>query len=255
MKVLILAGGFGTRISEYSTTIPKPMIPIGGKPILWHLMKHYSVFGYNKFYLALGYKAEIIKEYFLNYHYLNSDFTVDLSTGRTNVHNEVDVDWEVTMVNTGIKTMTGGRIKRLKENIGNETFLLTYGDGLSNININKLVDFHKSHGKMITISAVHPGARFGEIDIDGYQVQSFREKPQTKKGWINGGFFVIEPEFFNLIQDDNTVLEKEPLETAAQKGELMAYCHDDFWHCMDTVRDKENLEKLWASDKPPWIVK
>ncbi len=254
MKVLILAGGYGTRIAEYTNTIPKPMVPIGGKPILWHLMNYYSTFGHEEFFLALGYKAEIIKEYFLNYHYLNTDFSVDLSTGEKKIHNKVDLNWKITMVDTGINTMTGGRVKRMQKIIGDETFLLTYGDGLSNINLTKLIEFHKKHGKLVTVSAVHPGARFGEIDIDGETVKSFTEKPQINSGWINGGFFVIEPDFFKYIYNDETILERDPLELAVKNGELMAYCHDDFWHCMDTVRDKESLEELWASGKPPWKI-
>lgn len=254
MKVLILAGGYGTRIAEYTNTIPKPMVPIGGKPILWHLMNYYSTFGHEEFFLALGYKAEIIKEYFLNYHYLNTDFSVDLSTGEKKIHNKVNLNWKITMVDTGINTMTGGRIKRMQKIIGDETFLLTYGDGLSNINLSKLIEFHKKHGKLVTVSAVHPGARFGEIDIDGKTVKSFTEKPQINSGWINGGFFVIEPDFLKYIYNDETILERDPLELAVKNGELMAYCHDDFWHCMDTVRDKESLEELWASGKPPWKI-
>ena len=216
-------------------------------------MKHYSFFGHKEFFLALGYKSEVIKDYFLNYHSLNSNFTVDLNSGKKTIHNKTDVDWKVTMVDTGLNTMTGGRVKRMKESIGNETFLLTYGDGLSNINLDNLINFHKSHGKMITVTAVHPSARFGEIDIEGDKVKSFVEKPQINKGWINGGFFVVEPDFFDFIKSDETVLEKEPLEKAAQNGELMAYCHNNFWHCMDNIRDKETLEKFWSSKNPPWF--
>ncbi|MDC3161377.1 glucose-1-phosphate cytidylyltransferase [Gammaproteobacteria bacterium] len=254
MKVMILAGGFGTRISEYTESIPKPMVKIGGYPILWHIMKTYAKYDHKNFYLALGYKAQAVKDYFLNYQALNSDFSVDLSTGSVNIHNHNEEDWQVTMVDTGLNSMTGGRVKRMQEYIGKETFMLTYGDGLSNININNLLDFHNKHKKMVTVSAVHPAARFGELDIKENKVISFQEKPQTTKGWINGGYFVIEPEFFNLIESDNTILEREPLEKAAEIGELMAYQHDDYWQCMDTKRDKDHLEELWTKDIAPWKV-
>ena len=252
MKVMILAGGFGTRLSEYTETIPKPMVPIGGKPILWHLMNTYAHFGHKDFYLALGYKAQLIKEYFLNYQALNSDFTVNLSTGSVEPHNVENTDWKVTLVNTGLESMTGGRVKRMHEFIGNETFMLTYGDGLADIDIDALLNFHKSHGKMVTVSAVHPGARFGELEMKDNKVMSFQEKPQTTQGWINGGYFVIEPEFFNLIEGDKTVLERAPLEKVAEMGELMSYHHDGYWQCMDTKRDKDHLEELWSSGNAPW---
>jgi len=254
MKVVILAGGFGTRLSEYTETIPKPMVTIGGRPIIWHIMQSYAGFGHKDFYLALGYKSELIKEYFLNYRSLNSDFTVDLSTGNVESHQSENKDWRVTLSNTGLISMTGGRVKRMQKFIGNETFLLTYGDGVSDIDIGALVDFHRKHGKLVTVSAVHPGARFGELDMDHDKVISFKEKPQTAKGWINGGFFVIEPEFFNLIDGDSTILEKSPLEKAAAMGELMAYRHDGFWQCMDTKRDRDSLEEMWQSGKPPWVI-
>jgi glucose-1-phosphate cytidylyltransferase len=252
MKVIILAGGLGTRLSEYTQSIPKPMVTIGGKPILWHIMKTYAKYGHTDFHLALGYKAELIKDYFLNYRSLNSDFTIDLGSGNLTAHQKDNVNWKVTLVNTGLNSMTGGRVKRMKSFIGNETFLLTYGDGLADIDIAALVDFHNSHGKMVTVSAVHPGARFGEINMDGNIVTSFKEKPQTTQGWINGGYFVIEPEFFNLIQDDSIILEKEPLESAAEMGELMAYQHNGFWQCMDTKRDRDSLQELWQADNAPW---
>ena len=252
MKVIILAGGFGTRLSEYTQSIPKPMVTIGGKPILWHIMKTYAKYGYTDFHLALGYKAELIKDYFLNYRSLNSDFTIDLESGNLSVHQNDNVNWKVTLVDTGLNSMTGGRVKRMKDFIDNETFLLTYGDGLSDIDIAALVDFHKSHGKMVTVSAVHPGARFGELDMDGNIVTSFKEKPQTTQGWINGGYFVVNPEFFNLIKDDSTILEKEPLERVAEMGELMSYQHNGFWQCMDTKRDRDSLEDLWKSGDAPW---
>ena len=252
MKVIILAGGFGTRLSEYTESLPKPMIRIGGKPILWHIMKTFAHFGHIDFYVALGYKAELIKEYFLHYRTLNADFTVDLETGIVNSYQLDEVDWNVTLVDTGLHSMTGGRVKRMKRYIDNETCLLTYGDGLSDIDLNQLITFHKSHGKMVTVTAVHPGARFGELEMKGEQVTSFQEKPQTGQGWINGGYFVIEPEFFDLIQDDKTILERGPLERVAQSGELMAFQHQGFWHCMDTKRDLENLEEFWNSGKAPW---
>ena len=252
MKVVILAGGFGTRLSEYTESIPKPMVTVGGKPILWHIMNTYAKFEYKDFYVALGYKADVIKEYFLNYRTLNSNFTVDLSNGGIVAHQQDTVNWKVTLVDTGLNSMTGGRVKRMQNFIGNETFLLTYGDGLADIDIAALVKFHESHGKMVTISAVHPGARFGELGLDGNIVTSFKEKPQVTQGWINGGYFVINPEFFNLIQDDSTILEKEPLERVAEMGELMSYQHDGFWQCMDTKRDRDSLEELWQTGNAPW---
>lgn len=255
MKVIILAGGFGTRLAEFTETLPKPIVQIGNKPILWHIMKNYSFYGHKDFYLALGYKASIIKEYFLHYRTLNSDFTVDLSSGNVNSHQLDKVDWKVTMVDTGLNSMTGGRVKRMRSFIGQETFLLTYGDGLSNVDINALVEFHKSHGKMVTVTAVHPTARFGELQIQDGKVSSFMEKPQTANDWINGGYFVIEPDFFDLIKNDQTILEKEPLETAAKMGELMAFYHDDFWQCMDTKRDRDSLQAMWDSGSPPWLNK
>jgi glucose-1-phosphate cytidylyltransferase len=255
MKVIILAGGFGTRLSEYTESIPKPMVTIGGKPILWHIMNTYAKYGYIDFHVALGYKAELIKDYFLNYRSLNSDFTINLESGNLTAHQQDNVNWKVTLVDTGLNSMTGGRVKRMQKYIGNETFLLTYGDGLADIDIEALVNFHKSHGKMVTVSAVHPAARFGELNLDGNLVTSFKEKPQTTQGWINGGYFVIEPEFFELIQNDTTILEQEPLEKVADMGELMSFQHDGFWQCMDTKRDKDYLEELWNSENPPWKVK
>jgi glucose-1-phosphate cytidylyltransferase len=254
VKVIILAGGFGTRLSEYTETIPKPMVTIGGRPILWHIMNSYSYFGNKDFYLALGYKSELIQEYFLNYNLLNSDFTVDILSGGIKNLQANDADWCVSLVDTGLNSMTGGRVRRMQSLIGNETFMLTYGDGVSNIDIEALVKFHKSHGKMATISAVRPAARFGELTIEDQKVVSFKEKPQTSKSWINGGYFVLEPEFFELIDGDETILEREPLEKAASIGELMAFHHDGYWQCMDTKRDRDNLEELWASDKAPWKV-
>lgn len=254
MKVIILAGGFGTRLSEYTETIPKPMVTVGGRPILWHIMRSYAHFEHKDFYLALGYKAEVIKEYFLHYRSLNSDFTVDLSTGDVTSLQADNTDWKVSLVDTGVDSMTGGRVKRMQSYIGNEPFLLTYGDGVADVDIDALVKFHKSHGKMVTVTAVHPGARFGELDINDGTILSFKEKPQTGQGWINGGYFVINPEFFDLIGHDTTILEREPLEKVAAMGELMAYEHSGFWQCMDTKRDRDSLEKMWKSGNPPWIV-
>jgi len=253
MKVIILAGGFGTRLAEYTESIPKPMVQIGGKPILWHVMQTFAKFGHKDFYIALGYKGEVIKDYFLNYHALNSDFTVNLATGKVKPHLVDQVDWNVTLVNTGENSMTGGRVKRMQPFVGENTFLLTYGDGVADIDIEALLKFHQSHGKMVTISAVRPAARFGELEMDGPRVVSFQEKPQLHDGWINGGYFIVEPAFFDLIAGDNTLLEREPLEQATKAGELMAYHHDGFWHCMDTKRDLELLESLWAKGAP-WVV-
>lgn len=253
MKVIILAGGFGTRLAEYTDFVPKPMVTIGGKPILWHIMQTFARFGHKDFYVALGYKAESIKEYFLNYRALNADFTVDLASGGVTSHRHDPSDWKVTLVNTGNSTMTGGRALRLQSFIGDEPCLLTYGDGVADIDIDALLAFHRSHGKMVTVSAVRPTARFGELELDGEIVASFDEKPQLHEGWINGGFFVLEPRFFDLIQDDSTMLEREPLEAAVQAGELMAYRHEGFWHCMDNKRDHELLEAMWAKGAP-WAV-
>ena len=252
MKVILLAGGYGSRLGEYTDLIPKPMVAVGGKPILWHIMKTYAHFGHTDFYLALGYKSEVIKNYFLNYRSLNSNFTVDLGTGDVVAHEQDALDWKVTLVDTGDSSMTGGRVKRLKDFIGNETFLLTYGDGVSDIDIGALVDFHRSHGKMITVSAVRPSARFGELEISGSKVESFQEKPQLHDGWINGGYFVVEPDFFNFIEGDSTLLEREPMEKAVEMGELMAFKHDGFWQCMDTKRDRDYLESLWESNANMW---
>jgi glucose-1-phosphate cytidylyltransferase len=250
MKVIILAGGFGTRFSEYTNILPKPMIPIGDKPILWHIMQTYAKFEHKDFYLALGYKAEVIKDYFLNYRSLNADFTIDLDSGNVLSHQLDQVDWKVTLVNTGNTTMTGGRIKRMKKFIGDEPFMLTYGDGVADINLDELLKFHRNHGKLVTMTAVRPAARFGELELENNFVKSFKEKPQMHEGWINGGFFIIEPGFFDFIDDDSTLLEREPLEKATKLGQLMAYQHKGFWHCMDTKRDHNLLESLWKNGAP-----
>ena len=253
MKAVILAGGLGTRLSEETVSKPKPMVEIGGKPILWHIMNTYAHFNHKDFYIALGYKAELIKDYFLNYRALNADFTVDLLSGDITHHQVESNNWKVTLVNTGQDSMTGGRVKRMQSYIGDEPFLLTYGDGVADINIDELLAFHKEHGKMVTVSAVRPAARFGELEMNGNQVSNFQEKPQLHEGWINGGYFVINPEFFDLIDGDSTMLEREPLEKLSKTGELMAYKHHDFWQCMDTIREKEILENLWSSNNAKWL--
>jgi len=253
VKVILLAGGFGTRMSEYTGVIPKPMVPIGGKPILWHIMKTYAHFGHHDFYVALGYKSEVVKQYFLNYRAANADFTIDLATGEMTPHQIDPVDWRVTLVDTGTETMTGGRLLRMRPFIGDEPCMLTYGDGVAAIDVDALLSFHRAHGKMVTVTAVHPNARFGELVVSGDRVQSFQEKPQLQDGWINGGYFVIEPQFFDLIEGDEVMLERGPLETAAGLGELMAYQHNGFWQCMDTKRDHEALEALWTHGAP-WAL-
>jgi len=252
MKVIILAGGFGTRLSEFTELIPKPMVRVGDKPIIWHIMNHYANYGHNDFYLALGYLSEVIKKYFLTYQSLQSDFCVSLKSGDVNFFKSTTLDWKVNCVDTGEATLTGKRIKKMQNYVLNEPFLLTYGDGLSNVNIEDLLKFHKSHNKMITMTAVRPKARFGELSIDGNKVLDFQEKPQMADGWINGGFFVIEPEFFDIIGSDNVMLERAPLEKAANMGELMVYKHDGFWQCMDSKRDYDYLNDLWKNKDYKW---
>jgi glucose-1-phosphate cytidylyltransferase len=228
------------------------MVAIGGRPILWHIMSSYARFGHKDFYIALGYKAELVKEYFIKYQILNSDFSIDLGTGELTPKQLDEVDWQVNLVDTGLNSMTGGRVKRMQSFMGNEKCLLTYGDGVSDVDIERLIDFHNAHGKLVTITAVHPRARFGELQMQGNLVTSFKEKPQAQQGWVNGGFFVIEPGFFDLIEGDDTTLERQPLERCAEMGELMAYNHDGFWQCMDTKRDVEYLEELWKTGEAPW---
>lgn len=254
MKVVILAGGFGTRISEETHLKPKPMVEIGGKPILWHLMKIYSNYGIDDFIICLGYKGYLIKEYFANYFLHQSDVTIDLCQNKMQIHNNHCEPWRVTLVDTGEQTMTGGRIKRVKDFIGKETFCFTYGDGLSNVDIVELITFHKSQNTWATLTAVQPPGRFGAIDLNQNRIVSFQEKPNGDGGWINGGFFVLEPEVFELIEGDNTVWEREPLEELARTGQLSAFKHTGFWQAMDTLRDKIKLEELWNSVKPPWKV-
>lgn len=253
MKVVILAGGFGTRLSEYTKLIPKPMVEIGGKPILWHIMNHYAKYGYKDFVVALGYKGEVIKNYFMQYYALNNDFTIDLSNNHVDYINEHATDWKVTLVDTGKESLTGGRVKRLQGIIGDEDFMLTYGDAVSDIDIAKLVRTHRAGGKLATVTAVHPTARFGELQLSGDNlVASFKEKPQVNQGWINGGFFVLDAEVFDYIDGDRTSFEAEPLERLAAEGQLQAYLHDGFWQCMDTVRDREKLNEMWDAGNAPW---
>jgi glucose-1-phosphate cytidylyltransferase len=254
MKVVILAGGFGTRLSEYTDAIPKPMVQIGGKPIIWHIMQHYAKFGHKEFVVALGYKAEVIREYFLQFNALNSDFTVDLSSGKVNWIGSAAPDWKVTLVDTGLDSLTGTRLKRLQPFLGEERFMLTYGDGVSNVNLDDLVTFHNEHGKLVTMTAVRPAARFGELEIDRGSVKTFQEKPQLHSGWINGGFFVFEPGFIDAIPETNVMLERDPMQTVAKNDELMAFQHEGFWQCMDTKRDMETLSELWESGNAPWLT-
>lgn len=256
MKVVILAGGFGTRISEESHLKPKPMIEIGGKPILWHIMKEYSYYGFNDFIICCGYRQQIIKEWFAHYYLHNSDITFDFTKeNHMEVHSNVAEPWKVTLVDTGLNTMTGGRIKRIQSYIGNETFMLTYGDGVSDINIDDLLKFHHTHGKTVTITAVNVGQQFGILDMeeDG-SVSKFREKNYSDGGVINGGYMVLEPEIFDYIEGDDTVFEKKPIEQTAANGQLMAYKHNGFWKCMDTQRDKQQLEEMITASKAPWMV-
>ena len=256
MKVVILAGGFGTRISEESHLKPKPMIEIGERPILWHIMKEYSHYGFNDFIICLGYKQYIIKEFFADYFLHMSDITFDLAENKMTVHNNYSEPWKVTLVDTGLNTMTGGRVKRVRDYIGDETFMLTYGDGVSDVNINDLLAFHRKNKKIATLTAVNVGQRFGVLDIDSDndEIRAFREKSASDGSRINAGYMVLEPDIFDFIEGDETVFEKEPLESVAKLGQLCAFKHDGFWQCMDTQREKEKLEKLWASGNAPWKV-
>lgn len=254
MKAVLLAGGFGTRISEESQFKPKPMIEIGGMPILWHIMKWYSKFNINEFIICAGYKQDVIKEWFNNYFIHTSDITFDFTSGNeVIVHSQHAEPWKVTVVDTGLNTFTGGRIKRIREYIGNEPFLLTYGDGVSDVAIDKLIAFHKQQGHLATLTGVQPEGRFGVMDINGTQICSFREKSKVDMGWINGGFMVLEPKVIDYIADDSTIFEREPLEKLAQEGQLDCFKHEGFWQCMDTLRDKEKLENLISTGTAPWI--
>ncbi len=252
MKVIILAGGLGTRLGDLTEKQPKPMIKIGNMPIIWHIMKTYSSFGYNEFIIALGYKSLEIKKFFANYLLNTSDCTIDLSSGVTEFINEEKLNWKINLVDTGLNTMTGGRIKRLKKYINNETFMLTYGDGVANVNIKELIKFHEENNKLVTVTAVRPIARFGELIIKENLVSDFKEKPQISEGWVNGGYFVCNPEVLDLIENDETVFEKGPLEELSKIGQLSAFKHYDFWQCMDTKRDRATLEDLWRNKKAKW---
>lgn len=252
IKVAILAGGVGSRLSEETQLKPKPMVEIGGRPILWHIMKHYSHYGFNEFVIALGYKGEQIKKYFVDYGALESNLTVKLGPGIVTRHQNGHPDWSLELIDTGVATLTGGRIKRLAPYIGKDTFMLTWGDGVSNVDLHRLLEFHRSHGKLATVTAVRPPARFGHMTFDGERVITFSEKPQAAEGWINGAFFVLEPEVFDFIDGDETQWEREPMERLACEGQLMAYRHTDFWQCMDTLRDKALLESLWQNGGARW---
>lgn len=253
MKVVILAGGLGTRISEESHLKPKPMIEIGGKPILWHIMKIYSHYGINDFVICLGYKGYVIKEYFANYFLHMSNVTFDMANNHMEVHDRYAEPWRVTLIDTGADTLTGGRLKRVREYVGDGTFCFTYGDGVTNLNIGALIDFHKQHGKLATVTAIQPPGRYGALNLSGSTVNHFQEKPAGDGAWINGGFFVLEPKVFDYIQSDSTSWESAPLQQLGLEGELMAYQHDGFWQAMDTLRDKNQLEDMWTSN-PPWKV-
>ena len=254
IKTIILCGGLGTRLSEETQVKPKPMVDIGGRPILWHIMKIYERHGFNDFSLALGYRGEWIKDYFLSYHARLSDLTVHLKSGQVDYSNPTAEDWKVSLIDTGINTMTGGRLLRLKNHLQSKgTFMLTYGDGVSDLNIKALLAFHQAHGKLATVTAVRPSARFGGMHIDDSKVLDFKEKPQSGEGWINGGFFVFEPGIFDYLADDTTVLEKSPLENLVKDNQLMAYEHSGYWQCMDTVRDRDALQSLWDSGEAPWM--
>jgi glucose-1-phosphate cytidylyltransferase len=255
MKAIILAGGFGSRLSEETILRPKPMIEVGGKPILWHIMNIYAVYGVDEFIIALGYKAEIIKDYFLNFYALNNDITVDLSSGETIIHDGNQPKWKIHLVDTGLYTQTGGRLKRLQKWIGDdETFMFTYGDGVADIDIKALLEFHLSHGKLATVSTVRFPERFGRIAFEGDRVVEFFEKPQSSPGWINGGFFVLNARAIEYVDSDETIWERDAVERLARDGQLMGYRHYGFWSCMDTLKEKNYLEELWASGKPPWKI-
>lgn len=255
MKVAILAGGYGTRLSEETDVRPKPMVQIGGKPILWHIMKHYSFYGHNDFVILLGYKGYYIKEYFANYFLHQSDVSIDIVRNKMEIHNNTSEPWKVTLVDTGADTMTGGRVKRAEKYLKDERFMLTYGDGISDVDLHELEAFHEKNGKLMTLTTVQPEGRFGALELDGANVRRFAEKPKGDGSWINGGFFVCEPKIFDYITEgDETILERKPLEALARDGQLVAYKHEKFWKPMDTLRDKMQLEDLWETKKAPWKV-
>jgi len=254
-KAVILAGGLGTRLAEETELRPKPMIEIGGMPILWHIMKIYSAHGINEFIICLGYKGHVIKDFFANYALHRADVTFDLARNSSTVHRQAAEPWQVTLIDTGVDTMTGGRLKRVREHIGTEPFCMTYGDAVATVDITRLVGFHQSHGRAATVTAVHPPARFGALKIENQVVRRFQEKPQGGSDWINGGFFVLQPEALDTIEGDATSWERGPLEQLATQGQLMAYEHDGFWQPMDTLRDKRVLDELWASGAPPWLAR
>lgn len=256
MKAVILAGGLGSRLSEETTLRPKPMVEIGGKPILWHIMKTYAFYGITEFIVALGYKAEFVKDYFLSFYAINNDLTIDLGSGATTIHkNGTQSDWKVHLVDTGLHTQTGGRLKRLKKWFDkDETFFFTYGDGVSDLNIRALLDFHQRQGKIATVTTVRSPARFGRIGFDGDQVTEFYEKPETGEGWINGGYFVLNTKAIDYIEDDETIWEREPIVRLAHGGQLAGYRHHGFWSCMDTLKEKNLLEELWNSGNAPWKI-
>lgn len=255
MKVVILAGGFGSRLSEETVLRPKPMVEIGGKPILWHILKIYSTHGFNEFIIALGYRAEVIKEYFMNFYALNNDISIDLASGKTTVHDGNQPDWKVHLVDTGLYTQTGGRLKRLRDWLDkDEPFMFTYGDGVADLDLDALVRFHRSHGKLATVTTVRSPARFGRIGFEGDQVVEFFEKPEASEGWINGGYFVLEYKAIDYIDGDDTAWERDPVERLAHDGQLMGYRHYGFWSCMDTLREKNILEELWSSGRAPWKI-
>jgi glucose-1-phosphate cytidylyltransferase len=255
MKAIILAGGFGSRLSEETVIRPKPMVEIGGKPILWHIMNIYAAHGVDEFIIALGYKAEVIKEYFLNFYALNNDISIDLANGKTTIHDGNQPKWKIHLVDTGLYTQTGGRLKRLANWLdGDETFLFTYGDGVADLNVTALLEFHKSHGKLATVTTVRSPARFGRITFEEDRVTGFYEKPQTSGGWINGGYFVLHQRVIDYIEGDETSWERQPVEQLARDGQMMGYRHYGFWSCMDTLKEKNMLEELWASGKVPWKI-
>ena len=254
MKVVILAGGLGARLQEETEIKPKPMVEIGGRPILWHIMSIYASYGFNEFIVALGYKGEVIKNYFLNFYYLRNNLSININNGQANVHDGHREDWTLHLIDTGLHSQTGGRIKQLAPWIGNETFMMTYGDGVADINIQNLLAAHRKHGKLATVTAVRPPARFGSMNLQGNLVAEFAEKTQIGEGWINGGFFVLEKGVLDYIDGHQIIFEKEPLERLAKDGQLVAYRHEGFWQCMDTLRDVHLLESLWESGKVPWKV-